>query len=103
MAATPALTDLTERRLDLLLAEIVELPTTSAAWDSIEEWERASISLEWSHLMADYLTQIDEHYRGDGVATDQRTRYQELLRKLRDALPIVERLNLYRPPVSLDL
>ncbi len=101
MATTPVMRNRVERRLDLLLAEVEELPATAADWDQLEEWEQASISLEWSHLMADYLTQLDSRYRAGEMAPDQQARYQDLLCKLREQFPIVERLNLYRPPVSL--
>ena len=102
MATTPAIKDRVERRLDLLLAEVEELPSTHAEWDELEDWERTSMSLEWSHLMADYLPQLDGQYRAGELAPEQQARYQDLLRKLKETLPIVERLNLYRPPVSLE-
>jgi hypothetical protein len=37
------------------------------------------------------------------MTTVQRERYHVLLQKLRDAQPLFERLNLYRPTISLDI
>jgi hypothetical protein len=102
MATSPAVTGRIDQRLDLLLAEVEALPITAAEWDRLEEWERATASLTWSHQMADYLVPLDRHYRSREMVGQQHARYQHLLHRLREALPIVERLNFYRPPVSLE-
>ena len=52
--------------------------------------------------MASYLRELDRHWRTGEMSADQRERYRLLLRKLKDALPIFEQLNLYRPLVPLD-
>jgi hypothetical protein len=64
--------------------------------------ERASVSLDWDHMMADYLTEVDEYWRAGQLTDAQAARYADLRRKLREALPLIEKLNFYRPPVPLD-
>ncbi len=102
MATTTGITGRIDRSLHAILAEVQDLPSRADKWDSLPEWERASISLEWDHLMADYLTELDEAYRTGRMAPPQERRYRNLLRQLEAVLPIIERLNFYRPPVSLD-
>ncbi|MBI4492881.1 MAG: hypothetical protein HY690_08830 [Chloroflexi bacterium] len=91
-----------ERSLIATLAEVEDLPALATEWDTLAEGVRASLSLEWDHLMADYLTELDEYFRAGQMTSDQPTRYRALLCKLKAALPIIEQLNLYRPPVALD-
>lgn len=52
--------------------------------------------------MADYLVELDGHFRTNRMEPAQQLRYTELLRKLRDTLPIIERRRLYCPPVLLN-
>lgn len=92
-----------ERSLRALVAEVDWLPNTAAVWDEIPDAERASISLDWDHLIATYLTELDTFYRADKMTSQERDRYHELLHKLKEAQPIFEQLNLYRPTVSLDV
>ncbi len=66
MATTTEITGRIDRSLHAILAEAQDLPSRADKWDSLPEWERASISLEWDHLMADYLTELDEAYRAAG-------------------------------------
>ncbi|MDQ2785297.1 MAG: hypothetical protein M3Y58_09890 [Chloroflexota bacterium] len=103
MAAKTEVTDRVERRLSGILAEVDWLPNTAAEWNELPDGERASISMDWDHLMADYLPEIHNAYHADQMTPDQRARYYELLHKLKDAQPIFERLNLYRPTIPLDI
>ncbi len=57
--------------------------------------------LEWPDLMA-RLQSLDRAYRAGRMAPEQAERYRELLRKLSEALPIIERLGLTRPAVTLQ-
>lgn len=102
MAAQTGVAARVEAFLDVVLAETRELPTVQEEWEMLPDGNRASFSLEWDHLMADYLTELHRHYCAGQMMPDQQQRYRTLLRELRVALPIIERLNLYRPPVPLD-
>lgn len=102
MAASTRVTEQIETFLDIVLAETRELPIIEAEWDTLPDGNRASFGLEWAHWMADYLTLLHEHRCAGDMTPDQQDRYRTLLRELAAALPIIERLNLYRPPVPLD-
>ena len=91
-----------ELRLNALLASVGDLPGIAEEWNALGDAERASLSLDWDHLMADYLTELDIDYEDGKMAAGQRARYRELLRKLREAMPIILRLDWYRPPIPLD-
>lgn len=92
-----------ERSLRALLGEVEELPETARGWASLADLDRASFSLEWDHLMADYLTELDDSFRAGSMTSDQQARFHNLLERLKAALPIVDRLGLYHPPISLDV
>ncbi len=102
MAATTEISGRIERNLGALLAEVEDLPNVSAEWDQWTEGNRVSYSLDWDHLMADYLTELDGYYRAGDLTPDQQARYFELLLKLKARLPMIHHLNLYPPPVPLD-
>ncbi|MGI8689502.1 MAG: hypothetical protein ACR2M3_13090 [Thermomicrobiales bacterium] len=102
MATTTEITSRVERSLSALLAELDWLPNTAAEWDGLSDTEQVSISLDWDHLIADYLTELDEFYHAGKMTAEQRERYHLMLHKLKDARPIFEQLNLYRPTIPLD-
>ncbi len=102
MATTSTITQRAERDIDALARFIDDLPEISDEWDGLEESEQVSLSLDWAHLMADYLTELDEYFRGGQLTRDQEERYRSLLGKLKDVRPIIQQLRLYPPPVALD-
>jgi hypothetical protein len=102
MVATAAVGTRIERGLRALLAEVAELPAVAAAWNAWSELERVDFSLEWDHLMADTLTELDEGARGPLMTPEQHARYDQLRHALEHALPLIDRLGLYRPTLALD-
>lgn len=102
MATTTELADRIERSLHALHAEVDWLPNTVAEWEETPGWERASISLDWDHLLCDYLGELNRFYLAGTMTAEQRVRYRDLLCKIRDALPLFERLGLLPIPVSLE-
>ena len=84
----------------LMTADLAEVLTD---WPNMEDWERASWSLEWDQFMASDLPLLDRHYCAGNMTADQQARYRKLLDHLREALPVIVRLDLYRPPVPLDI
>lgn len=94
------------RRLDRDFVSIegflTDLPALAEEWDRLDDGAQTVLSLDWDHLIADYLTELDSEYRSDGMPSDHAARYRSLLAKLKATMPIITRLNLYRPPVSLD-
>ena len=102
MAATTQIANRIERSLHAVMCDIHDLPDWTDEWEGMNDGERASLSLEWDHMMDDYLTELDEYYRAGMMSSEQQTRYQALLRTLRGSFPILRRLNLRLPPVSLE-
>jgi hypothetical protein len=91
-----------DRRIYAISATIPDVVELATQWDRLSDDERASFSLDWDHLMGDYLTELDEHARAGRMTAKQRAEYATLLAELARTLPLIERLNLYRPPVSLE-
>lgn len=103
MATTTEVTARVDRGLRSLLTEVADLPNLAAEWERLSDGERASIALDWDHLMATYLPELDRLYRSHEMNVEQQARYRTLLHTLHDALPIIERLALFRPPVALGV
>lgn len=101
MAATTEMNGRIESGLYALTAEVEDLPNVVEEWDALPEWNQASITLDWSHLLCDYLTELDRFFRADQMTVIQAARYRQLLWKMTDALPLFERLGLLPIPVSL--
>ena len=96
----------THQRLEIALhaleSGLGDLPELAEEWDQLADGERASCSLDWDHLMGTYLIIVNRHYRSGDMAPDQRCRYERLVGELKKALPLIERLKLYPPPVPLE-
>jgi hypothetical protein len=103
MAAPPELTERMESFARAIRLTLGDLPEMAADWSEPLDAEHASWSLEWDHLMGDNLTELDEHARAGRMTAAQREEYGKLLAELARALPRIEQLNLYRPPVPLEL
>ena len=91
MAAPTAITSRIDRSLRALLAEVQDLPRTAEEWDALPDGERAAIALDWDHLLADYLVELDRFCREGEMTDDQQRHYQELLGKLREATPLLRK------------
>lgn len=102
MAAQTTTAAVVSRELASLELMLGDLPEIAAEWASLGEGERVSWSLDWDQLMGVLGVAVDPSYRAGHMAADQQARYRAMLGKLRDALPIIERLGLACPPVSLD-
>jgi hypothetical protein len=90
-----------ERSLSALRAEVDWLPNRVAEWDTTSESERISVSLDWDHLLCDYLTELDVSYAVGDMTEGQQNRYLMLLRSLRDALPLFARIGIWPPTIPL--
>lgn len=76
-----------------------DLPEVAQEWTQLGDGERASWSLDWDQLMGSDLTLLERYYRAGELTADQQRRYRAVLHKLEEALPLIERLHLYPPPV----
>lgn len=102
MATKTDIASLVENKTEQVLLFTRDLREMHDEWETLADGERASLGLEWAHLMADYLTVVEEHYAAGALDEHQGRRYQELKGELKEALPIIQALNFYRPPVSLE-
>jgi hypothetical protein len=101
MAAPAALAVRIDRDLAALLAELPDLPNVVAEWDSLFPATRASVAMDWQHLLADYLVERLQLYQVGAMTPDQCARYGDLRRQLRASLPLFERLGWLPLPVAL--
>jgi hypothetical protein len=84
-----------------LFAEVNDLPSVAAEWNALPAPTRASVALDWDHLLADYLVELEEHRRAGALSAAQAERYEELRHRLQTALPIIRRLGFAPVPVPL--
>ena len=91
-----------ENALDAVFSMLGDLPEVAGEWDDLTDGERASWSLEWDHAMGTYLVVLDRHYCSGELTSAQQASYRKLLQELKEALPLIEKLKLYPPPVPLN-
>jgi hypothetical protein len=58
--------------------------------------------IKWGVLLSGRLKRLEHYYREDRLTEDQRSRYRELRRDLKDTFPLMERLGLGKPRVPLE-
>ncbi len=94
------------RRVSLELASlrlmIGDLADVAAEWPELSGAGRAAWSLDWDQIMGSLEGVLDPAYRAGSMTPDQRERYRELLSRLRDGTPTLERLGLQRPSIQLE-
>ncbi len=100
MASPTAVATRIDRSLHALLAEVRTLAGTVEEWDTLSDGGRAAIALDWDHLLADYLTELEHLCRAGEMTVEQQGRYRDLLQELRGALPIFDRLGLLPLPIT---
>ena len=76
-----------------------DLPDLAQQWVRFSDSSRFVWHEEWSDLMA-RLGRLHAAYRGSAMSARQQAQYRELVHKLEDALPTIERLGFTQPPVS---
>lgn len=100
MVASTEIADRIERGLYALTAEVDWLPNTVQEWDDTADAERVAILLDWDHLLIDYLPELEQFYRARAMTIIQQARYRQLRWKIKDALPLFERLGVRCVPVA---
>lgn len=91
-----------ESDLRNIAAEAEFLPELEAGLQEETDANRTVWHMEWRDLM-DRLTRLDAAYRAGILTAAQREQYLRLIAQLRDHLPIMRRLGLPLPTVSLDV
>lgn len=102
--ATPA--EITERidgDIEAIEDMVAELNDVARDWAELPESVLVAWCLDWDQAMGTILPSLAQASAESNMSSAQRARYQAVLVQLRRAMPIVERLDLYRPPVPIDL
>jgi hypothetical protein len=79
-----------------------ELAEVADEWLQMPEGERISWSLDWDQVMGSHLPELQRHYSRRELTPEQRLGYRQLRCRLKEALPTIQRLELYPPPVLLE-
>jgi hypothetical protein len=77
------------------------LPGLYARWDTLTQDERDDQDLAWTQYIAQ-LEWLDQVARAGTMTTDQQVAYEALLAKIRQTLPLIDKMGLVPPTVSLD-
>ena len=101
MASRAELAEQIDTMLRVLGDEADFLPEMAACWNETSEVSRDVFYLEWRNLMGGLETLNADYYAGRMTA-EQGYRYQDVLRKLKDLLPVIERLELNAPSIPLE-
>ena len=75
-----------EISLEAVRGHLGDLPEIAAGWEQLADGERVSCSPDWAHLMADSLSELDEHCRAGNMTPEQQERHRNLLHSLKTTL-----------------
>ena len=103
MAQTAEVAFRVERDLDALHSFTADLAGLVEEWESLSENAKEVESLDWDHLVGSYLTELAEYYLAGQMTPKQQARYRELLKKLKESMPAIRKLNLRLPPISVGV
>ncbi len=67
-----------------------------------DSWRVYDFSIGWGVLISGRLKRVEHYYRLGELTETQEARYRELRRELKEAMPLIERLNLGWPHVPLE-
>jgi hypothetical protein len=84
------------RDLDAIATLLLDLPDVAAEWDKLSEVQRMAWALDWSNDMS-RLEQLARAAQQGFLTTDQHERYRHIAKQVKQTLPLLERLDLYRP------
>jgi hypothetical protein len=100
MATTSTLTTRIDRELNALLAELRDLPTVVREWDALSDATRASVALDWDHLLIDILRSVEHHAQRHELNAEQQHRLSEVYVLIDDLHDDLQRLG-FPVPASL--
>jgi hypothetical protein len=95
-----------ELKLETIELMLGDVPEVAAEWGAIP-WgeaatdERLAWSMDWDNQIA-ALDSLACDVAAGLLTADQQCRYERLLGKLKEALPLIDALRLSRPRVPLD-
>ncbi len=74
-----------------------DLPEIADEGPDMSDSERASWSLHWDQMAVGDLRRLARYHRLGEMTRPREARYRHLLHEPRDAMPLIERLQLPRP------
>jgi len=80
---------------------LADLPDVAVEWDALSVDERMSWSLDWSNEMAK-LELLARRATAHDLSRGEAEQFGELLRRIDQAVPIIDRLSLRRPSVPFE-
>jgi hypothetical protein len=92
MATTSTLTTRIDRELNALLAELRDLPNVAREWDTLSATTRASVALDWDHLLIDILRSVEHRAQRRELNDEQQRRLHEVYVLLDDVRDDLKRL-----------
>lgn len=90
------------RDLDAISAGIEDLLNYAEEPDVFPKHELSYLALDWDHLMADYLAELEDYYQAGELGDQQTRRYERLKTDLKEILPFIEQLDLRWPAEFLN-
>ena len=102
MATTAELKRSIDLNLDIVDFEIEDISELAPIWDDEPDDIRAAEELSWNSTMSRLRLDLDPAYRSGQMTPEQVARYRALLVRLKEALPIIERLGFAKPTISLE-
>ncbi len=101
MAASTITSERVEHELKIAFLMLEELDDNAELWEQMPDWEQVDWSLEWEQFL-NFLDHIlDAAYKNNQMTPDQQVKYHELIRQIKERMPIIERLRLTKPRVSV--
>ncbi|MCM8750497.1 hypothetical protein NET02_15215 [Thermomicrobiaceae bacterium CFH 74404] len=103
MATSAPLTTDIETELEMFAHAIADLYRLQEDWDGDpnDPWHYSEM-LAWRRNLTRLERYLDGPYRTGQMTPEQVARYRALLVRLKEALPIIERLGFPKPTISLE-
>lgn len=101
MAATTERSRRIDLDLDAVRADVEDLPEVERGWGTESEPNQRAWRMEWWDVMG-RVQSLHEAYTAGQMSDVQQQQYRALLDRVREMIPIIERLQLALPPVSLE-
>lgn len=98
MATQATINERIDHSLSVISAEIEGLRSIEEEWPHMLDDHQAAFLLEWDELMA-RLESLDRAVHTYQMNAAQQAHFRALLRKLGEAMPVIERLGLPRPQI----
>jgi hypothetical protein len=98
MVATPRELERTSRSLNLVGLMLGDIPELADEWDTLDEQERVSWSLEWHDIVVGHWRNLTRSYESDELLPDQVATYRKLRDEFEKLRPTLNLLDLTTPP-----